>query len=76
MSDILADLRKYADLSIGDPVPPEMLDMADIARRAIAEIEHLRSLAGAVSKGGGSFRDIARDVPRSDPSKHRVTTGC
>lgn len=39
---------------------------------AAAEIERLRALSGAVSAGDGSFREIAKDLSRSNPSKHQV----
>jgi hypothetical protein len=39
-----------------------------LLNEAADEIERLRSLAGAVSAGDGSFREIARDLPRKEPN--------
>lgn len=44
----------------------------ELMLRAAAEIERLRFIAGAVSAGDGAFREITKDLPRSDPSKHQV----
>lgn len=56
--DILARLKSIADLKTGDPIPDWLKGangwgdaLSQTCRDAIKEIEHLRSLAGAVSHG-------------------------
>ena len=55
MTDVLDDLKKWANLKVGDQIPNEWgPPLTAILKAAVAEIEHLRRKAGEVSDGESS----------------------
>ena len=69
MDDILIRLRKWASIEAGERVPFELAAdpngwgpaLTGVLQDAIAEIERLRGLAGAVS-AGADFTTIRRNA--------------
>jgi hypothetical protein len=65
-ADVVDELRRWAALRVGDPIPTNGWGepLTALFNEAIAEIERLRSLAGAVTRGP-SLADIkAKLTPR------------
>ena len=60
MSDIVTDLKGYSH-SLRDDGP-----LFGLLSRAIKEIEGLRSFAGVVWTMEGDFREITKDLKRSE----------
>lgn len=61
--DLIAKLRSWDVHGDGS----NWIETSNLLQAAATEIERLRALAGAVSQGDGSFREIAKDLPRQEP---------